>query len=80
MKGRTLTAVLMLFMLAVICFVSVPVQSGDHPWDRDDPADDKDTVVVDNPDTVIVDEDNPPDWWLLLYQSSLYIITGTIII
>ncbi|MBU0985174.1 MAG: hypothetical protein KKA42_14965 [candidate division Zixibacteria bacterium] len=35
MKGKTLSAILMMLVLLVACFVSVPVFSGEHPWDAD---------------------------------------------
>ncbi len=35
MKSRLLTAVLVLLLLGVSCFLSTPVLSGEHPWDVD---------------------------------------------
>lgn len=36
MKTSRVTALLLLVALALVCFVSAPVFSGEHPWDADD--------------------------------------------
>jgi len=78
MKGRSLTALLMLLVLAVACFVSAPVSSGEHPWDADDPIDQgkSDTLTDDSLGRSITGENGAPDWWLLLYNTSMYYLTS----
>lgn len=49
MKTSRVTALLLLVALAFVCFVSVPVFSGEHPWDADDSGTDgtgSDTLLV----------------------------------
>ena len=35
MKTSRVSALLLLVALALVCFVSAPVLSGEHPWDAD---------------------------------------------
>ena len=56
MRAFKLSAILLVLAFAMICFVAVPVFSGDtdgHPWDADDvdPKDDFDLDDPINPDT-----------------------------
>ena len=49
MKTSRVSALLLLVALALVCFVSAPVLSGEHPWDADNVG----TDGV-NPDTLLV--------------------------
>ncbi len=35
MNGRVLSAILLLLVLSIACFIAAPVFSGEHPWDSD---------------------------------------------
>jgi len=77
MKGRTLTAILLLFALVITCLVSAPVLSSEHPWDADN-GDRSGDGRDGERDTVVVPQDfeeNPGhlDWrWYAVYASSYY--------
>ncbi|HUV31041.1 MAG TPA: hypothetical protein VMY05_08155 [Acidobacteriota bacterium] len=71
MKGRALTIVVMLLVLAVACFISGPAVSGEHPWDADEedkqplnPGSDEDTLIA--PESYPEMSDSP-DWYWYLY-------------
>jgi hypothetical protein len=72
MKGPKLLAAIMLLSLALVCFISAPVFSGDDPWDVDGDAgggsgSDGDTIAP-VPDSLTFEEthsigdDFGPDW------------------
>jgi hypothetical protein len=46
MKGRALSAILMLLVLLAIGLVSTPAFSGEHPWDSDLTGDERPTSDV----------------------------------
>jgi len=60
MRAIKLSAILLMLAFVMICFVAVPVFSGDtdgHPWDADD-TDPKDDLDIDDPintDTTITE-------------------------
>lgn len=78
MKGRNLTAFLMLLVFAAACFVSAPVSSGEHPWDADDPVDQgkSDTITDDSLCGGVIGENGSPDWWWLISNTAMYYLTG----
>lgn len=77
MKGRTLTALLMLLALVIACMVSAPVFSVEHPWDADSGGEEADSTDLGR-DTLFVrqaaDADLGFSWWLqnLVYAGSYY--------
>ena len=87
MKGSRLIAVILLLSLALVCFISAPVFSGDDPWDVDNDGgggsgSDGDSVVPPPGDsqlfegTTSIGDDFGPDWLSgLAFQLSYDIIT-----
>lgn len=74
MKGSRLLAAIMLLSLALVCFISAPVFSGDDPWDVDGDnsggggGSDGDTIAPPPGDSLTFEEttaiggDFGPDW------------------
>ena len=87
MKGSRLIVAILLLSLALVCFISAPVFSGDDPWDVDGDSDNgsgsNDDIISPPPvDSLIVvgttsiGEDNDYDWLSgLVFQISYEIIT-----
>ena len=87
MKGSRLIAAIMLLSLALVCFISAPVFSGDDPWDVDGDGgggsgSDGDSILPPPGDTLVfegthsIGDDLGPDWLSgLAFQLSYEIIT-----
>ena len=78
MKSRSLTAVLMLFVLAAAFLVFTPVVFGEHPWDRDAAKGGGLDTYLDSSDVPVDWTDDPNPWWWYLYSSSMYFFGGNV--
>ena len=87
MKGSKLIVTMLLLTLALFCFISAPVFSGDDPWDVDGDSEDgsgSNGTIIDPPPvdplgvmgTRSIVEDDDYDWLSgLAFQISYEIIT-----
>ena len=89
MSATRVTALMVLFAFAVVCFFSAPVQSIEYPWDADggNQGSSGDGSGTGIPDTIIVIDINPsvssyspgsdPDWiGSVWFQITFWTVNG----